>query len=225
MNHLEEIPTHKICLSCERDLPLDAFHKNKDCKYGVNSRCKECRSLERRGLGLRPMVRRDTCEDCGIDITHRGPTAKLCESCGKERNRASAQRYYDKDPEGCKQRIKERWENMPKEVRLAKSREQMLKEHGINQAIYDEALRVQNEVCKTCKKPETHMYQGVVVQLSVDHDHAHCPGKHGCADCFRGLLCHDCNAGLGYFDDDIEVMLAAVAYLQEWQLKKNETVA
>jgi hypothetical protein len=32
--------------------------------------------------------------------------------------------------------------------------------------------------------------------LSIDHDHSHCPAKHGCPDCIRGILCAPCNTQL-----------------------------
>lgn len=34
---------------------------------------------------------------------------------------------------------------------------------------------------------------GVRGDLQVDHDHRHCPGKHGCPECIRGMLCNGCN--------------------------------
>ena len=34
----------KLCKTCNRSLPLDAFHKKKTGKQGRNSKCKECKS-------------------------------------------------------------------------------------------------------------------------------------------------------------------------------------
>lgn len=55
-------------------------------------------------------------------------------------------------------------------------------------------------------------------QLAVDHDHSCCPGtgKITCGRCVRGVLCRMHNQGLGNFQDDRDVLLAAVAYLDRW---------
>lgn len=49
----------------------------------------------------------------------------------------------------------------------------------------------------------------------VDHDHKCCPeiGR-SCGKCVRGILCHNCNTGLGKFRDDPALLGAAIAYLE-----------
>lgn len=50
----------------------------------------------------------------------------------------------------------------------------------------------------------------------VDHDHAHCPGQQGCAECFRGILCSGCNTALGLTHDDPVRLRALADYLDAW---------
>ena len=70
---------------------------------------------------------------------------------------------------------------------------------------YDRMLAAQNGVCAICKQPETHLRNGKLKALAVDHDHK--TGK------IRGLLCSDCNTGIGKLKDSIDVLTSAVQYL------------
>lgn len=38
----------KVCSGCGRDLPLTAFAKNKNGKFGVHSKCKECKNSKQK---------------------------------------------------------------------------------------------------------------------------------------------------------------------------------
>jgi len=69
-------------------------------------------------------------------------------------------------------------------------------------------LAAQNGVCAICGAKETHTHKsGKLKELSVDH--CHDTGK------VRGLLCVNCNRGLGYFQDDIERINRAIDYLRK----------
>jgi len=68
----------------------------------------------------------------------------------------------------------------------------------------------QNNLCLICKKPESGKNNaGDVKPLSVDHCHA--TGR------VRGLLCNQCNAGLGNFKDNLESLRSAVEYLSKFE--------
>lgn len=76
--------------------------------------------------------------------------------------------------------------------------------HGITQKQFQEMLDDQLGKCKICGK------ELVVSKLThIDHDH-----KTGAT---RGLLCHNCNRGLGYFHDDLALLISAHEYLVDSQ--------
>ena len=67
-----------------------------------------------------------------------------------------------------------------------------------------------NGLCSICNNPETSKSRnGGVRRLAIDH--CHTTGK------IRGLLCHDCNTGLGKFKDDINLLQKAIEYLKRHQ--------
>lgn len=79
--------------------------------------------------------------------------------------------------------------------------------YGITIIQYDAMLAAQNNVCAICGRNETALWKGVVRRLAVDHDHE--TGE------VRGLLCHQCNLGLGHFEDDRKLLQNAINYLGE----------
>jgi hypothetical protein len=56
------------------------------------------------------------------------------------------------------------------------------------------------ELCDLCRQPGS--------KLGIMFDHCHQTGQ------FRGWLCHGCNAGLGSFRDDPDLLRKAIAYLE-----------
>jgi hypothetical protein len=70
---------------------------------------------------------------------------------------------------------------------------------------YNKMLNAQQGKCAICEQPETQLRTGKLRALSVDHDH-----KSGA---IRGLLCSDCNTGIGKLKDDPKVLRLAAQYL------------
>lgn len=70
-------------------------------------------------------------------------------------------------------------------------------------------------VCSICHQPEriTSRLTGELHELSVDH--CHITGN------IRGLLCRHCNAGLGLFKDNIELLEKALSYLKSYDNTSN----
>lgn len=72
---------------------------------------------------------------------------------------------------------------------------------------YDRMLRAQGGVCAICGHPETARgCRGTLKDLAVDHCHK--TGR------VRGLLCANCNQGLGRFKDDSLLLERASRYLE-----------
>lgn len=82
-----------------------------------------------------------------------------------------------------------------------------LKKLGTTPEEYSRMLLAQNGVCKICRKPETSLTaKGAVKMLAVDHNHV--------TKQVRGLLCHRCNAMLGYAIDNPLILRAGADYLE-----------
>lgn len=86
-----------------------------------------------------------------------------------------------------------------------------LNRFGLTAEDYARMLAQQDGKCAICRQPETaiHHKTGEPRALAVDHDHK--------TNAVRGLLCRDCNTGLGLFDDDLETLRSAIAYLERHQ--------
>lgn len=73
---------------------------------------------------------------------------------------------------------------------------------------YEQMLSKQDGKCAICNEKETIKQKtGKVRSLSIDH--CHTTGK------VRGLLCTNCNGGLGFFKDNKKLLRNAIKYLKE----------
>lgn len=75
---------------------------------------------------------------------------------------------------------------------------------------YSEMVRLQNNLCKICKQPETKIDHRTKILCRLCVDHCHVTGK------IRGLLCARCNIALGCFDDSLDVVKSAAQYLESY---------
>lgn len=78
---------------------------------------------------------------------------------------------------------------------------------GLDLEGYTKLLTQQNSSCAICKQPESKLdYRTKKVKL-LAVDHCHNSKK------IRGLLCQDCNLGLGKFKDNTSFLQEALIYL------------
>jgi hypothetical protein len=60
--------------------------------------------------------------------------------------------------------------------------------YSLRKVQFEQMLQEQKGLCKFCRNPETRVRQGVICELSVDHDHK--------TKVVRGLVCGRCNFAL-----------------------------
>ena len=70
--------------------------------------------------------------------------------------------------------------------------------YGLNEEEYNNMILSQNNLCAICNKPSDKT-------LHIDHDHA--------TGMVRGLLCHNCNTGIGMLQEDLIILNRAIEYL------------
>jgi len=84
----------------------------------------------------------------------------------------------------------------------------MFRNYGLTREDYDKMLDDQGGTCAICnKKNEAKTMNKELRKLSVDHDHD--TGE------IRGLLCMNCNFGVGNFKDSIEILKKVIKYLEK----------
>ncbi len=103
------------------------------------------------------------------------------------------------------------WEAKSRNKRFRASKNQNLKrQFKITIDQYEALLDAGNGVCWICRHPETTKKPRSEYVDSLHVDHCHVTGV------IRGLLCGKCNTGVGSFKHDIEILQAAIKYLEHW---------
>ena len=74
--------------------------------------------------------------------------------------------------------------------------------YGLSQEEWDRLIALQSNACAVCKTTQP---GGRGERWHIDHDHV--TGQ------VRGLLCHQCNVGIGNLRDDPQIMMAAARYV------------
>lgn len=119
-------------------------------------------------------------------------------------------RYYEKNKEEIKEYKKIQQAQYKKDY-YEKNREKMLKQttvarrlrmFGVTEDEYNELFTKQSGKCAICGKHQSDLNHTLCV------DHCHETGK------IRGLLCHDCNVGIGRLKDSLKNLRNAIKYLK-----------
>lgn len=184
------------------------------------SRCEKCRAKPRKRSQAK-RIRESVCTDCDRAFTVertaqskklRGPTR--CEDCRKAKRREIMRNWREANPEKVKAGSdRGNAKRLADPEYLRRKREAAgVRLYGVTQEEYDRVFAEQDGKCAICRKPPSGRPNGKardVLEPCLHKDHDHVTKR------FRGLLCGNCNTALGLFGDDVDTLLAAVAYLKE----------
>lgn len=138
---------------------------------------------------------------------------KVCTVCGQN---LSVDNFYKSSLKFwsycCKKcnaiRVKKWRKNNPPRCAKAAKKYHLKHKYGITPEQKDDMLKKQKNRCLICGSLPTISKFHQASNLHVDHCHK--------TNKVRGLLCHLCNRGLGYFKDDHKLMAKASRYLKKF---------
>lgn len=92
---------------------------------------------------------------------------------------------------------------------LSKRESDLKRRYGMSLTEYDNLYEKQGGVCAICSNKETAIHSNTGRKKMMSVDHCHKTGE------IRGLLCSKCNRGIGYFNDNIDLLNKAIDYLKD----------
>lgn len=140
------------------------------------------------------------CYRCGG--TERKASNRSCLHCSRKDSREQQAARRAANPEKYRQNARNWRSQSQDKLRRYYKAAGLEKKFALTQAQYDQMLVAQGGVCAICAKS---CKSGRA--LAVDHCHT--------TGVIRGLLCMNCNNGLGRFVDSPALLLAAAEYLEK----------
>ncbi|MEU9412560.1 endonuclease VII domain-containing protein [Streptomyces sp. NPDC048281] len=183
---MAEEPNAKHCRKCERDLPPAAFARDKNRCDGLQVYCRECVAA----YGAAHYRRRR--EAIGKTVRERVDVPaghKRCPQCEVVKPHSEWERNKTSS---------DGWASYCRACRAERNRVSYFKrKYGLTEVERAALVASQQGVCCIClSAPAAHV------------DHCHETGR------VRGVLCFSCNAALGQFKDQPEVIRRAAAYVE-----------
>lgn len=201
----------KVCRDCGIAKPLSEFSKKDRGILGVRPECKPCRALARRTRYAHDDAHREAVLDAQKRNCTEPPAGyvKRCPTCGETK---PAEAFYrSKYSKYSCSSYRKRCQNLlsTSYARENKDKIQPLlrgysikRRYGLTVQDYEAMLRRQGFRCAICGTEECATGRNLAV------DHCHTTGK------VRGLLCANCNRGIGSLKDSEELLQRAIEYLQ-----------
>ena len=128
--------------------------------------------------------------------------ADLCRKENAEKLRESSRRSYLKNRVACREAHKRYYGKNKKRCQERNRENEMKVKYGMTRLDYINVLLKQNNKCAICGRDWA---EGERFHI----DHCHNSKK------VRGILCHQCNCGIGMLRDSSELCLKGALYLEE----------
>lgn len=122
----------------------------------------------------------------------------------KEKIAARSKKHYEENKERITAQHKKWYEKHRDQLLIWKKEYSLKNKYGLDFRTYFELIESQNYECAICKTEIKDPRKRAI-------DHCHTSGT------IRGILCQQCNKGLGHFGDDPKRLLRAAKYLQKYQ--------
>lgn len=209
----------KKCSRCGTVKPLTEYHRSVLGADGLRAECKDCHRAHQRSR-YTPRVHEPeqmVCPHCGATFTRVRTQGQPRVYCSRKCTLAAAdlrkrERNADLGPRRCAcgtavdtpvgKPVCPACRKDPRPDAQVRERARTLRLYGLTQADWDALVERQGNRCAICR---TDKPGGRGERWHTDHDHE--TGK------VRGLLCHRCNMGVGFFMNDPEIMEAAARYI------------
>ncbi len=157
--------------------------------------CKNCRAKE----FTKPRI----CKDCNKSFPYDETKHKTCKECIAKNAREKRQTLSEDDRKAISIKRKEWRINNPRNIKRS-SIVHLFRKNKLDvdsgTVDYIEKLIYSQKQCTIC-----HTHTDECGTLHIDHDHT--TGE------FRGLLCGNCNVGIGMLKDSPMILAAAIDYL------------
>lgn len=121
----------------------------------------------------------------------------------REKNRVKNKAWREKNPHKYLQSASKYRDNNRNKIKDYKLKVR----YNISSDDYNLMFQKQNGKCDICGNSEIAVHNFTKRNQSLAVDHCHKTGK------VRGLLCQDCNRGIGQFYDDVNRLENAIKYL------------
>lgn len=164
--------------------------------------CKKATEAAREARRVRAR-NRPTCARCGSSREGTGHPS-YCRDCWNSYRRAYRKRMKTRPSAKCARCGKIRTEADLQHPSYCQPCQRIYYRevtHGVTQEMFDAMLASQDSRCAICRRKQPH---GRALHI----DHCHETGR------VRGLLCEQCNMGLGHFQDDVAALRRAAEYLE-----------